>query len=152
MAKHTWSVACRTSPLDAQDGLSLKSVVEEIQVGGLPGSPTTLVWLPVNFHLVSAWRRDDLSAPEQPSEMRVVFVGPHGEELGETPPHPLNLADTPTTRATGVFESFPFSGFGFYLVRVQLRRDEDSPWMTVTEVPIHLREMPPASGATQVAP
>lgn len=140
MAKHVWTVLCRSSVVDRETNiLSLLDITEHMNMEGSADlfeeakqkeSPA----VPVEFQLISFWIRSDLSVPET-KLLRVYLVAP---DAWQSPPvqASINLEGTYLRfRHRLNIGALPLRGPGLYTWCVQLNTHGDS-WETVAEIPI----------------
>ena len=96
------------------------------------------VVIPINFHLVTHWWRDEFGSNDE-YEVRVRLISPAGEDLGGTNLK-LSFKDSQSSRHNVNIQGFPYKGDGVY--RYVVFQVMDGEQVEVQQIPIPVERIP----------
>ncbi|MCX6053737.1 MAG: hypothetical protein NTZ74_02250 [Chloroflexi bacterium] len=133
MIKHNFSLLCsRTSVDENTKSLSIFDVIEQILVCA---EPTEIVRIPLNFEIISHWRRTDINIPAK-GLVRVYLKDPKGITKRKLEMN-IELTDAPFFRSIIRVSGIELRGPGEYNFIVDLQQD-DGKWKEVTSIPFNV--------------
>ena len=137
MIHHRWSIACARAVVDRYtNSLSLEHIIEQINIQGpLPTENA----IPIELDIMTLWETDEPGDTEI-AQSRLTIVAPNGEELGSNEAQ-VDLTKHIRLRNRVHLSGLPFSGYGQYVFRVDLQRDDT--WETVGNVYIDIAQVDP---------
>lgn len=136
--KNIWSLLCRRALIDPQTNIiSLIDSFEEIEIGVDQDSKGKVINAPVDFELVSYWKKSEDDSKEYLGEVKV--LDPSGKTIGKFP-FALNFAQSTRLRARLQFPSLLITGPGEYIFQVQYKTAvSGSKFVSVAEVPLFVK-------------
>jgi len=134
MIRHVFSVLCSGSSIDKDENkLSLFDVFEQVTLLQPFTEPGVM---PIQGHLVTVWRRENLSLPAH-CMGRVRVLAPDGTQVGKTNEYTIDLSKFSRLRQRVVYRTLPVRGEGTYEFVVEYL-DADQTWVEATRVPLDL--------------
>ena len=122
MIHHRWSIACARAVVDRySNNVSLEHIIEQITVQRTMQVEKAI---PIELDVMTLWEIDDTSD---------VVVSPDEEELASSELE-VNLTKHKRSRNRIHLRGLPFQGFGHYILRVDLKHDDQ--WKAVGSVHI----------------
>lgn len=140
MATHAWTIVCRRAIVNMFDNsLSLIDQIESVAVPTPPAppvdNPKALPAVPVDWTIITLWRRTDRSRPER-INVRCKVLAPDGKSVVELVQE-LHLDKLPNMRGLMQLAFLPLRGPGTYQFVVYVGRDKA--WRRVTSVPVEVQ-------------
>lgn len=138
--QHIWTILCQITSEDKNtDAFSLINVLEGIRFSvELSEADVDEVIIPLNFHLVTHWWRDEFGSKDE-YEVRVRLISPAGEDLGG-PDLKLSFEDSQNSRYNVNIQGFPYKGDGVY--RYVVFQVMDGEQVEVQRIPIPVERIP----------
>lgn len=138
--EHIWTIVCQITSEDKNtSALSLINVLENISFSAdIPESEADDVVIPLNFHLVTTWCREETDSSDE-NEVKVRLMSPTGEDLGG-PDLKISFNESQNTRYNVNFQGFPYKGDGIY--RYVLFNVKDGENVEVQRIPILVERTP----------
>ena len=130
MIHHRWSIACARAVVDRHsNNVSLEHIIEQITV---QRTMQVKKAIPIELDVMTLWEIDD-SSDAATYTSRLVVVSPDKEELASSEME-VNLTKHKRSRNRIHLRGLPFQGFGHYILRVDLKHDDQ--WKAVGSVHI----------------
>lgn len=134
-----WTILCRSSSIDRNSNrLSLFDVVDELEIS-VSGASEGVIPAPVDLELVTLWRREHLTEPEELT-YRIEIRGP-GELRARSHTLEVDLTEFLRSRAVVKIPSIPVPltshGLETYWLVIQVE-DGDGAWQQLSELPLDL--------------
>jgi hypothetical protein len=147
MTTHVWTIVCRRAVVDQFDNsLSMIDMLEAIGVPTPPpppaDNPKALPAVPVDWYVVSYWRRSDPARPER-TTARLKVVAPDGKTVTEITQE-LVLDKVQNMRGLMRLPVLPLRGAGLY--QFVIYAGGGKVWKKVTAVPIVVQYLEPPAG------
>ena len=138
--EHIWTIVCQITSEDKNtDSFSLINVLEGIGVSvDLAEADVGDVVIPISFHLVTNWWRDELENSNE-NEVRVRLFSPAGEDLGG-PDLKMQFDESQNSRINVHIRGFPYKGDGVY--RYVVFQVKDGEQVEVQRLPIRVERTP----------
>ena len=138
--QHIWTILCQITSVDTNtDAFSLINVLDGISFSAdLPEAEVDEVVIPLNFHLVTSWWREE-SENSNDNEVQVRLISPEGEDLGG-PDLKLPLNEFQFSRFNLNIQGFPYRGDGVY--RYVVFQIKDGEQVEVQRIPIPVECIP----------
>jgi len=139
MARHTWSVLCSRSVLDAEtNNMTLVEVIEQINIV-IPPSPPPAEGrglAPMSLELVSLWMRDNLDVPER-AQSRIRILLPNGTEAASMS-NDVDLSTFARARLRGRMQGVPIENNVGGTYEFVVEKKEGDSWRQVASVPLQV--------------
>ena len=135
MAEHIWSILCSVGIIDQEtNNVSLIGAIEQIQFD-FSQTEDSPIRIPMQWTLVSLWRRDHLAEPEQFTG-RLRVVGPDGQDLAGAQ-FEIDLSAHERTRTVTRQSMFVVTEPGTHRFVIETQQEDDS-WDFITAVPLEV--------------
>ena len=136
MPKLVWSVLCGHPIIDQRtNNVSLVNVIEQVQIAPAVTGPF-LVTIPMEWSIVTLWRREDLGRPEQ-RVGRLRILGPGGGQLGEAL-FEIDLSEHERARTIATQTHLIIGGFGTHRFIIEVQ--ENDAWDFRADLPVEVKE------------
>jgi hypothetical protein len=149
MIRHIWSVLCSSSAIDREENkVSLFDVLEQITLLEPITEPGVM---PLQAHLVTLWRRENVAEPVKTTARVRVLVPPNGEQIGKTQEYTVDLTRYLRLRQRVVFRTLPVRAEGTYEFVIEYM-DANEEWRETARLPLDLLVKVPAVPETTTEP
>lgn len=134
--KHVWSIICQRYLVDAKtNNLSLIDIYNRFGfTGNFPENRPLVLTLPNPIYLVSTWRRESNTDPQQCKAL-VKTISPNGEILGQFEID-FKFMNSDEHRTFGKVETLLYTYNGVYQIQVYVQ-DEEEPVASIPFEIIH---------------
>ena len=133
----TWAVLCETAITDAEsNNISLITLIDHVALPIQPPKESKMGILGSRLAVITLWRREDPSLPEQ-GEGRIRFLSPDGTELLEKS-FPINLSKFIRMRTRLQLPGLPFGGVEGHYNFVFDYKSGDAGWDHRFELPLQI--------------
>ncbi|MFP4393785.1 MAG: hypothetical protein ACLFTI_00860 [Anaerolineales bacterium] len=130
MIHHRWSIACVRAVVDRYtNNVSLEHIIEQITVQGALQDEGAI---PIELDVMILWEIDEPKDADVYNS-RLVVVGPDKKELASNEMK-VNLTKHKRSRNRIHLQGLPFQGFGHYVLRVDLKQENQ--WEAVGSIHI----------------
>lgn len=145
MIKHVWSVLCRESIIQQDNTLSIRDVLENLNIELKPqaGKKVAEAYplnLPVDFEICCYLEK--LGFGEASGELKFTLIKPNGE-TANTFTQPLTIpANNDAFRVRNKVQGLVVEMPGRYVFAVELRDGNEKAFTSVAELPLKIRVSP----------
>lgn len=144
MIRHIWSVLCRRAIVDSgTNNLTISDVLEElsvdIKVEKKNIESLKLINLPLEFEIVSFWKKEGDPTSDLKAESEVEVINPEGKSL-QTFKQQVNLPPKMRRLRTILrVMGLTLDNSGDYTLKVTIKEEHDKAYQVVSEIPLQVQ-------------